>query len=118
MNRIMNTIFTVSLASYLVFALADYVRPGFVSYIFSVHWFLAVAIASGTMLIVQDHHNPRSGMVDRLIGHLTRAFVGLALLIVFWQEGEAFGDFRIFVSCAAFLTPWLISKGKFLAPNS
>ncbi len=120
MKRIASTAFYVSLASYFIFALADYVRPGFVSYVFSVHWFLLTAIVSGAWLMLCPHFPsgeagpgsaglPTSHFLGRATAQLTRAMVGLALLIVFWQEGEVFGDFQIFIACTAFFLPWLIS---------
>lgn len=41
------TVFLTATLSFVVFLLFDLLRPGFVSNVFSVHWFLLAAIVSG-----------------------------------------------------------------------
>ena len=108
MTSVAPTAFYTSIISYLVFALADYVRPGFVSFTFSVHWFLLAAILSGIWWAYTNDAYRERGHLQRVAGSLGRSLIGLALLVVFWQEGEGFGDLRIFVALVAFFIPWMI----------
>lgn len=46
-ERLARTLFLTTLVSFLFFLLLDLWWPGFVSKVFSVHWFLVAAIVSG-----------------------------------------------------------------------
>ncbi|MDP2631799.1 MAG: hypothetical protein Q8P30_03485 [Candidatus Uhrbacteria bacterium] len=116
MSRIAKTGFYTSLIAYVVFALADYWRPGFVSYVFSVHWFLLVSLVFGVMWTLSyrsaDVEDEETGKLRMITATLLRSVVGISLLIIVWREGEVFGDFRIFLALVAFALPWLLSASK------
>ena len=57
---IARTFFLTSFFSFVFFVLLEFLRPGFVSRFFSVHWFLGVAILSALWLnaSLQRKNNP------------------------------------------------------------
>ena len=57
---IARTGFYVSVVSYLVFLLADLIKPGFVSNYMSVHWFLFAAIVFAVWWSYSQHAGPKS----------------------------------------------------------
>ncbi len=105
MKELMTTAFWTALASYVIFAFVDFWRPGFVSYNFSVHWFLAVAIISGVLSVMLPSSS-RFKPADRRFAPTAFAiFIGLLLSMMVWRAGEPFGDWRIFLSLAALFGP-------------
>ena len=88
---IAKTAFLTGLISYGVFLLFEYLRPGFVQYVFSVHWFLLAVIGTGIWLAVVAKDQKSTNKLWRLV----QLIVGLLLMIVMLREGEVFGDFRI-----------------------
>lgn len=110
MNDIAKTGFTVSLSSYLLFALFDYLRPGFVSYVFSLHWFLAPIIVFAVLFVLTFASEKKKGLFFEIITLFLQFLSGGVIFILIWREGEIFGDFRIFLSLFGFLSPWLAMR--------
>ena len=104
METLARTIFLTSISSFLVFLIADLLRPGFVSNYFSVHWILLVAVGSGLWWAI----GKRNGE-DRPVFQIVVAFfLGMALAMVAWRIGEGFGEYIFLVVVVAFLTPQCI----------
>lgn len=104
MNRIARTGFIVSLLSFGLFAIADYTRPGFVSYVFSVYWFLFAALVFGIWWALLDDASETS----KLFAWPVKVAIGVALLALFWKEGGAFGDFRALLALVGLVLPWIV----------
>ncbi|HAL50398.1 MAG: hypothetical protein UU40_C0003G0047 [Candidatus Uhrbacteria bacterium GW2011_GWD2_41_121] len=103
---IAKTGFLVSVISYGFFLLCEYLRPGFVSYVFSVHLILIPAIVFGIWWAqVAIERKGRS-----LMWIVFKIFVGLLLMIILWREGTTFGDFRIFISLIGLALPFVLLK--------
>ena len=97
----------VSVFSYLFFLLLEWMRPGFVSNFFSVHLFILAAIIFATWWSVKEKSNV-SGSVLSIIYHLALILLSFLLFFFAWQEGRAFGDFRLLVAIVAFMVPWSV----------
>ncbi|MFH1632258.1 MAG: hypothetical protein ABIA47_04580 [bacterium] len=115
MTAFAKTAFYVSIISYAVFAFADYLRPGFVSYVFSVHWFGVAALVFGVAWGYRYRttegtglQKGRSRVLRMLMVAIVKIAVGLALLIVIWREGAVFEDLRVFIALVAFFLPWVV----------
>jgi hypothetical protein len=105
MKDIFRTAFWTALVSYLLFVVADFCRPGFVSYVFSVHWFAAAAIIFGALFVLLPS-TARFKPADRWFGPYAMALaVGAILAVMLWRTGEVFGDWRVFLSLAALVGP-------------
>lgn len=107
-NKIINTAFVTSLVSYLFFLLCEYLRPGFVSFVFSVHLFLIPIIIFGYLLARNECEHAK----DKLITTIASVAIGLILMIVIWREGEVFGDMRVFMTIIGLFLPYLLSAVK------
>lgn len=110
MTRVFRTGFLVSCLSYGLFALADYLRPGFVSYVFSVHWFLLAAMVFGVAwAMTADTRAERS-----VAAWPMRIGIAALLFTLFWTEGSVFGDMRILFaltgSAAPLVAPFLLAS--------
>lgn len=79
-------------------------RPGFVSDVFSVHLFLIPTIIFGVWLAVVDQAS-EGKVFGKIIKHVFALLIGLVLFVIFWKEGEVFGDFRLVLAVAAFILP-------------
>lgn len=108
MRSIAQTGFFVSILSYALFAVADYWRPGFVSYHFSVHWWLLAVIIFGGWWA---KYSLESDKIDpsRLIAWPIKLATGALLFVILWEEGGVFGDFRIVLALVGLLLPWLVA---------
>lgn len=104
MNRIARTGFVVSLLSFGLFAMADYARPGFVSYVFSVYWFLFAALVFGVWWALLEYESETS----KLFAWPVKIAIGVTLLALFWKEGGAFGDFRALFALVGLILPWVV----------
>ncbi len=94
--------FYTSLTSYIVFWLADSVRPGFVSFHFSVHIFLIFIILFG---ILWSHF---SGMINGKKINLILPFIsGSIFFIVTWRVLDDFDELQAIISILALMTPML-----------
>ena len=107
MKTLLHTAFFTAFVSYGVFAFADYVRPGFVSYQFSVHWLLLAAVVFGVLSVVL-RPSMGAGKSGRLFTYVTQLMLSCALFFLVWSEGAVFGDARIFLALVAMLLPWVV----------
>lgn len=105
MKSIIKTAFFVSLLSYGCFALADYVRPGFVSYVFSAHLFLIPTLILGIWLGFMEDEIPHSTFY--LLPSTFKSLLSLILFILLWREGTVFGDFRLVIAACGLFLPWI-----------
>lgn len=105
-SEIAKTAFLTSVISYGVFLLFEYLRPGFVQNVFSVHWFLVLIIATGIWYsFISQKQECRCRVWQA--AHL---LIGLLLMIILWREGEVFGDFRIFMAIAGLILPMAVAR--------
>lgn len=104
MSRIARTGFIVSLLSFGLFAAADYARPGFVSYAFSVYWFLFAAFAFGVWWALLSDDSEAS----KFFAWPVKIAIGVALFALLWKEGGAFGDFRALFALVGLVLPWVL----------
>ncbi len=104
---ITRTTFLTTLASYLMFLLAEYFRPGFVSFIFSVHWFLLPLFVFALLWMRFDSANMKT---PRVIKFVLFIITSLLLFILVWRETEVLADARVFLALIAALTPWIIER--------
>jgi len=98
-SRIGKTGFLVSVISYVVFWLADFWRQGFVSTVFSVHWFLFFAWIFGVLWTLTAT-TPQTRLSKLLIASLS-----FILFIVLWKLGNVFGDLQILLAFFGALVP-------------
>jgi hypothetical protein len=101
MKLIAKTLFYTSITSYVIFAFAEYIRPGFVSYHFSLHWFLL------PLLIGAFFWKEEIGKSNRLIATILRIVISATVFAIVWSEGAVFGDLRLVVALCAFALPWI-----------
>ncbi|MFA6131256.1 MAG: hypothetical protein WC730_03280 [Patescibacteria group bacterium] len=98
-----------ALIAYLFFWFADYWRPGFVSAVFSVHWFLFVMIFFVVLWCVYPVESKKS------VSIFLTGLLSLFCVIILWREGDLFGDWLPILIVLGFLTPWI---GKSLLSSS
>jgi hypothetical protein len=109
MNKdLIKSSFIISMVSYIFFLFCEYLRPGFVSYVFSVHLFLVPIFISGYLLCYENYEHKDS----RLFLSVISALAGILLMIIIWREGGVFGDMRIFMAIIGLLLPYLLSELK------
>jgi hypothetical protein len=96
----------ISLLSYAFFALAEYFRPGFVSTVFSVHWFLLAVIVC---VVWGDRHND-GGRLPRWMAWALQLLFAILLMFVVWREMTFLEDMRFFVTLAAGAVPFLVKR--------
>jgi hypothetical protein len=107
-QRLLRTAFYTSLATYLVLLAIEYVSPGFVSYVFSVHLVLLLAVFFGIL-----YASTRPQLVNHRWYYLLAVVVGSVLAVVVWREGTMFGDFRLFLSLSCSILPiWTVYSVK------
>lgn len=107
MKMVIKTAFFVSLYSYGIFLLADYVRPGFVSYVFSVHLFLIPILVFGIWLAFLGDEESELSKGAKVF---SRIIFSLILFVVIWREGSVFGDLRLVVAAVGFIVPWVVGS--------
>ncbi len=110
MKDVMKIAFWTALVSYVIFAFVDFWRPGFVSDIFSVHWFLAVTVVFGVLTIFIPASSRFKPADQWLAPYLLAGFIGLLLSILVWRVGTVFGDWRVFLSFVCLVAPGLMLK--------
>ena len=91
----------------MTFLFLDVLRPGFVSDVFSVHWFLLGALVCGAAAISITPPAMEGKGVAKIVGTL---LAGTILSLLVWRAGEAFGDLRIFLAILAFVLPWGLTR--------
>ena len=104
---IAKTGFYISLISYLVFLLAEYVKPGFVSNYMSVHWFLLFTIVFAIWWsFVRCKNKP---LRYRSVTYwLVSVCLGLLAAVIVWQAGSDLEEFRILSSILALALPVVV----------
>ena len=103
-ERLAKTGFIVSVFSYLVFFLADVIKPGFVSNYMSVHWWLLASVLFAIVwAIVLDkrHDHPN-------IQFIISVLLGIITAIVAWKTGEDLAEFRVLVTIIAAILPMTV----------
>lgn len=106
MSAVFRTGYLVSFASFIVFFVLEWLRPGFVTHVFSVHWFLFSAVVFGVLWMRSLSSTP----VTRF---QAPAILGVSLLSILfavfaWVNGQPFEDLRLLVTLAAFMVPWVV----------
>ena len=101
---IARTGFYTSVVSYLVFLLADAIKPGFVSNYMSVHWFLFAAI----LFAVWWGSQPRKVSHLSYVPYVLSVLLGFIAAILVWNLGTDLENFRILSSILAFLLPPIV----------
>ena len=110
MTNILKTAFHTSALSYVIFFLADILRPGFVSATFSVHWLLLAAIVSGMLFAIISDEHQRESFFGRVWRWLWQCVFAVVLAVLVWEGLEEVGDLRIFVALVGFCVPWIVPK--------
>lgn len=101
--RLFRTAFLVCIFSALGFAYIDYLEPGFVSFVFSVYWWLAAAIVFGILWATVERKDDEK--LSSFLLSLSSLLIGLALAGIVWHNGEVFGDFRLLFAVCTFIMP-------------
>lgn len=101
--RLLRTAFLTALLSYLGFMFVDYLEPGFVSNVFSVHIVGALALILGVMwypVAVRAHRHT----------HVVPILIGVIAACIVWNEGAMFGDFRGLLAAGVLVLPWCTAR--------
>lgn len=103
---IAKTGFLTNLSAYLGFALIEVLRPGFASRYFSIHLFLLVAIIFGFWWAAHSDH-----FKDHWLWQYICAIIaGIVLLLITWQLGSGFAEYRILMALLATTTPLIFLR--------
>lgn len=108
MNKLLATAFWTSVISYGFFALADILRVGFVSYYFSVHWFLFISIILAVLWTYKYRYTQKNKKIDQLLIVLFKILLSITLLVIVWSVGSSFQDLRPFMALVAGSLPWVV----------
>lgn len=100
-ERIAKTGFFTGLTAYVLFWVADLLRPGFVARYLSVHVFLLAAIVFGAWWAVAV----RTYRDWPLAQYACAALFGALFAVVTWHAGAAFASYRLVAVAVAFVTP-------------
>lgn len=104
LEAIARTGFLVSLASYVIFWLADVVQPGFVSRYFSVHVFLLGSVVFGLLWasVLEEY-------ASRPIFQVAVAlFCGLVLAVLTWSLAQDLDVYRVPLALVSLFTPTIL----------
>jgi hypothetical protein len=96
--------FYTSLISYIVFLLAELVKPGFVTNYMSVHWFLLTTI----LFAVWWGSLVKAKRSNKHVSFAVSIFLGLVLAVLVWQYGTDLAEFRILSSILALFLPPIV----------
>ena len=96
--------FFTSATAYVVFWLADILRPGFVARYLSVHLFLLAAFVFGVwwMRSVKEYHD------WPFFQYATAAVFGVLFAALAWNLGAGFESYRLLAVAGAAVTPAVI----------
>lgn len=104
--RILRTVFLTSVFAYMGFAYLEYVEPGVVSDVMSVHLWLVPIVVSGVWwAIVEEKVKSEKGKVGTVPGAIAAMLVGLVFGGIMWHNGGMFGDFRLLLALGAAALP-------------
>ena len=107
-QRLLRTAFYTSLASYLALLTIEYKSPGFVSYVFSPHLVLLLAVIFGTLYAFT-----KPTPVNYRWYYLPALAIGGVLAVIVWREGVIFGELRLLLSLGCLILPvWTVSFVK------
>ena len=102
-TRLLRTIFLTSVFSYIGFVYLDYLEPGVVSDVASVHFWLIPIIVSGILWTMKEKGVNASS--SRMRGSITAILLGLVLGTILWHNGTMFGDFRLLLAISVAALP-------------
>lgn len=96
--------FFTSAAAYVVFWIADLLRPGFVARYFSVHFFLLAAVVFGAwwMRSVREYHD------WPFFQYAFAVAFGALFATLTWNVGAGFESYRLLAVAVAAVTPAVI----------
>lgn len=104
---IAKTGFYTSLVSYGVFWMAEWVRPGFVSFVFSLHvWLIPIFIFGMWWAYIWEGEKTRC--VKSFVQKGTLVLLGIFLFIISWKVGEVLEGGRIFISLLVLVGPVIV----------
>jgi len=104
-ETIARTGFLTSVVTYVLFWLADVIKPGLVSNYMSVHWWLLTGVGFGFWwALALKEQRDRPGW-----NYLLAFLIGLVLLILSWNIGLNLGEYRFLVVLIAFVLPFSIA---------
>lgn len=103
-ERLLQTTFFTALFAYIGFLFLDYLEPGFVSYVFSVHLWGALAVVFGIVWGLRTHHHVP---ITRHSARITLLVLSTALFWFLWREGAVFGSMRLLLALGAAALPWI-----------
>ena len=109
---ILKTGTVVSAVSYVFFFVVEWMRPGFVSNVFSVHVFLFSALLFGCLWGIATQKYPSEEEVSHRLSlgaFLSACIFGLLLAWFAWTEGRSLGDFRLLLVLISFVAPFLVA---------
>lgn len=104
-DKLLRTAFLTAVGTYIGFAGIEYLEPGFVSTVFSLHIVAAIALVLG----IAWAHTARRAVTPKH-WYLVLHALGIALAVLVWREGQVFAEWRLFLSLAAALLPALVLK--------
>ena len=108
--HILSGLATTSWITYGLLLLLEWIRPGFVSYVFSPHLFLFISIILTTVFV--GLHKPKCNH-DHNLDTPKKILIGLFAIIFClfaWVESKGMGDLRFLISLGALLTPIMIGS--------
>lgn len=107
-KRLLCTAFYTSIVTYLILLLFEYISPGFVSYVFSVHLVLLLSVILGILYAIT-----KPPIINHHWYYLPALAFGSVLAIIMWREGTMFGDFRLLISLVCLILPvWTVYSVK------
>ncbi|HCC83251.1 TPA: hypothetical protein DEP96_00195 [Candidatus Uhrbacteria bacterium] len=107
-QRLLRTAFYTSLMTYVLLLVLEYKSPGFVSFVFSPHLVLLLAVIFGTL-----YASTKPVVTRRQWYYVPALVIGLVLAAIVWREGTMFGEFRLLLSLGCLLLPvWTVSFVK------
>ncbi len=106
-RTVLRTGYFTSVGSYFAFLLLEWLKPGFVSNVFSPHLFLAVAIALG---ILWGWKKEWRNEKYELGIQVTAWLLGFVFAWVAWTIGRPLEEFRVLITLVAVVTPFLICR--------
>ena len=104
--RFTRTAFFTSLLSLAIFALAEWMRPGFVSRSFSFNWLIVAMVVFGLWWMNEDP-KPSS---NRFFPWIFALLFALLAVMLVWNLGAGFGSMRLLLSLIAALVPFVLVR--------
>ena len=106
--RFARTGFYASVISLAVFALCEWMRPGFVSRSFSFNWLIAAVVVFALWRLSEEESLPsKASKIQRLFPLLPAILFGFLGGMLVWNLGEGFGALRPLLALAGAAMPFL-----------